>query len=215
MLIFSKFNFKAQYTQDTKQHFILRSACESLSMMTNPKRAYKVSVANAFNHVFARLATTSDYAKFFSILNAFTNDTHTKGLERFLPHFVGLQLNGFDLESWLNSVNTHLFQVLVNANIIDDENQTKQKEIYLQLTSTLLFLVNAELQRTVSMKKPWQFSECQRFLKNCIELFRNSEERFTLSFQFLSKFLDCVCAKIELDDNFYHQLNYLFMNSDE
>lgn len=215
MVVFPKFNLNANYLQFKELFdFVLLSACKSLSSIKNPKIEHKVSVANAFNHVFTQIATTSDYMKFFSILNAFTNGTHNRGLDRFLSYFTNLNSHGFDLESWLQNVNVNLFQVLNNANIIDDANQTKQKEIYLHLTSTLLFLVNVESQRTISMKKPWQFSECQRFLKNCTEfqLFRDGDKQYNKGFKLLSEFLECLGTGAE-DDTFADRMKKFSNNT--
>lgn len=200
MVVFPKLNLNAHYLQFKEQvDFVLRSACQSLSLIKNPKNEHKISVANGFDSVFTQLSTTTDYEIFFAIVNAFTNGTSSKGLERYLPLFTSLSACGFDSKSWLQNVNECLFQALNNANIIDDTKQTKQKEIYLQLTCTLLYFVNVESQRTISMKIPWGFSESQRFLKNCTEfrLFHNGATQYSECFKLLSEFLDCLCTKAE------------------
>lgn len=200
MVVFQKLNLNAHYLQYKEQvDFVLRSACQSLALIKNPKNEHKISVANGFNDVFSQLSTTTDYMNFFSILNAFTNDTNSKGLEKYLPLFTDLSSCGFDTKSWLQNVNKHLFEVLNNAHIIDDSKQTKQKEIYLKLTCTLLFLINVECQRTIFMKTPWRFSESQRFLKNCTEfgLFHDGDTQYSECFKLLSQFLECLCTKTE------------------
>lgn len=198
--MFPKLCFNTFYLQ-FKEHFdfALLSACKSLSLMPNAKIVYKLAVAQAFNDVFAQIGTTSDYLHFFSFVNALSNAAHTKGLERFIPHFINLHSDGFDLESWLKNVNVHLFEVLENANIVDDSDQTKQRGIYLHLTSTLLFLVNVESQRSISMKKPWQFTACRRFLKKCTEfqLYRDGDKQYSKCFKLLNDFLECIGTEVE------------------
>lgn len=196
MLVFGKFNVNSHYSQYKEQcDFLLRAACHSLSVMKNPQIEHKVPVANAFNDAFAQLAAASDYKNFFSFVNAFVSSSHNTGLDRYASLFSNLHSHGFDLESWLQNVNKYLFQVLNNAHfLMDDAQQTIQKEIFLHLTCTLLFFVNVEAQRSDSMKKPWQFSQCQCFLNKCIDLrlFRNGDKQYTKCFNLLKEFLECL-----------------------
>lgn len=196
MVVFLKFDLNAHYLPYREiSDYILRSACHSLSLIPNPKIEYKISVAKAFNDVFMQMATTNDYVSFFSLLNSFTkNVSLAKGLEKYVPFFTNLKSSNFDSTNWLMNVNKHLFQVLNNANIIDDTKQTKRKEIYVELTSTLLYFIHFEPQQMISMENPWQFHDCQRFLKSCTEfpLFRDGDTQYNDCFKLLSKFLECL-----------------------
>lgn len=167
---------------------MLRSACHSLYSIKNAQVKQKVSVANSFADVFSYFATAETYAHLITILTWFTS---TKDLEIYLPLFTELSETDLDIESWLNTASTNLFYALDNANIIDS-SQTKQKEVYLQLTRVLVFFVNVETQRMTHLKsKKCEFKESIRFLDKYAQskLFLECDPQYVECFTLLSEFL--------------------------
>lgn len=195
MEVFSKFDLNGKYLEYSEYiQFLLRSSCHALFSIKNPKIKHKIAVANAFTTVFSEIGNGAWYDRYFLILNWFTNP---RDFEKCVLLFADLNPSEFDLKGWLQVIRTDLFRVLYKVEILNDPNQTKQKDIYLQLTRTLLFFVNAETQRAISSKGRWEFSESRRFLDNCQEcnLYAKGDKQYKEGFRMLSEFLDCLSSK--------------------
>lgn len=190
--LFPKMDLKANYSQYREPvEFVIRSACHSLSTITNVRVKDKVAVANGFATVFGCCGNTDSYTNLLKMVYWFTS---MKDLERYLPFFTELKPSQFDLGSWLQTATANLFQSMNLANASDNLNQTKQRDTYLQLSHVLLFMVNAEAQRAGYLKNSWEFNESIRFLKNCTEfkLFREGDQQYNECFKMLNQFLVCI-----------------------
>lgn len=193
----SKFDLNGQYSECSKYsecvQFLLRSSCHAYHSMKNPEMKHKRAIVDAFTTVFSDIGAGACYDRFFLILNWFT---YPKDFEKYAALFAESE---FDLKIWLQAINTNLFQVLNKVNILNDTNQTKQKDIYLQLTRVLLLFVNAETQRTITSKGRWEFVESRRFLDECQKciLYRIGDKQYNEGFRMLSKFLDCLSTEAD------------------
>lgn len=186
--MFQKIDLKSNYSDYKEQvEFLLRTACQLLRSVPKPKDTFTLSVANAFEGIFSKIAETPSYDKFFAITKIFTS---FDGLDKYLAPFAQLNLPDFDFKRWLHNINNSLFQTLKNAKI----SSFVQKDMYLELTHVLLFFVNAETQRTICSHSAWRFGESLRFLENCtkLDLFQRGEKQYNESFELLQKFLACL-----------------------
>lgn len=186
--------------------FLLRSACHSLYSIKNPSIEQKVVVANGFTEVFSYFATAQTYAGLITILTWFTKET-----ELYLPLFTELSTADLDIELWLKTASTNLFWSLKKANIIDS-SQSKQREIYLQLTRILVFFVNAEIQRMNHLKSiKCALNESIRFLDQCTQskLFLESDPQYIDCFKLLNEFLSFIRLNKsnELGESFQNFMN--------
>lgn len=161
--------------------------------------------------MFFEISKYCDYEQFFTVLNYLTVSYN---VNRYLPLFSRLQPSVFDLSAWLKTINEYLFNVLLHAynakSIFNDD--TKRKEIYLQLTQTLLIFVYAETQNATALNGHLELKESRRFLKSCqnFEMFRIDEgheiensqkqpdekiKQYKLCFGLLEEFLNALSAE--------------------
>lgn len=187
--LFTEIDLKSNYLNYSEQMvFLLRSASHAFLASKNSNTKYNIAIANGWKDVFSEASRGSAYEKFFSILEYFVTN-----LEKHVPLISGLLPTVFDLSHWLQALNKHLFQALSNAKIVDDSAQTKRKEIYLQMTQTLLIFVYAEAKQASLLEGRWKFKESRSFLKSCqqFHLFRECEgiQQYNLCFKLLDKFL--------------------------
>ncbi|XP_055313776.1 uncharacterized protein LOC129575012 isoform X2 [Sitodiplosis mosellana] len=185
--VFARFDLKSSYANYSEQvNFLLRSACYCLFSLKNPNERYNVSIANGYKNVLSEAANGSDYEKFLSILSYFLTNS-----DRYLALISGLSSSA--TSDWLRATNKYIFQVLKNANIVDDVAHIKRKEIYLQLTQALLIFVYAEVKQASLSKSSWKFDESRSFLSSCqqFNLFQEGESirQYSLCFEMLDKFL--------------------------
>lgn len=187
MDVYPKLDLKAHYSEYKEQiEFVLRSASHSLHSIQNAKDEKKIAVANGFIDVFAQLAENYDYSKILSLLNS-------KEMDIYLPLFTNISSSKFNFNRWLQNVNEHLFCALNKSNIIGDANFKSEKfiEVYLQLTSTFLYVMKGETQRIITAKSQWKFSGSKQFLDNCMncQLFNLGEPQHNECLKVFRKFL--------------------------
>lgn len=171
--------------------FLLRSACRAVYYLKVSKTDYTVAVANGWEGVLCHIAKSSDYEKFFALLNFFIIPYN---FSKYLPLFAELSPAEMDLSAWLQAIYTHLFCVLNNAAIVDDSSHSKRKEIYLQLTQVLLIFVKVEAKHASTFDNRWELNQSRRFLKGCqqFQLFQGNSEsikQYNICFELLNKLL--------------------------
>lgn len=192
---FIQIEFNSNYkTNQGPIDFLLRSACHAITTLQNPNTKYIVTLANAYETVFSEIAQSDAFDKYLAILNNPFFDKCVKFVSKLPP-------SAFDLRDWLHAINTHLYHVLIMADIVDDIHQTERKKIYLQMTHVLLTFVNAEEQRAITSGGRRVFSESQRFIANCKEflLFREGKciAQYNMCFDLLNKLLDVLSLEAD------------------
>lgn len=187
--MFTRIDVKGNYFKNTEAvSFLLKSVLYCLQTSKSSNTKYNIAIANGWLNALSEASHCSDYENFLSLLSYFTPT-----LEKYVPMFTGLPTSEFDLSKWLQNISKYLFQVLNNAKIVDDSAHTKRKEIYLQLTQTLLLFVNAEANQANLSNGRWEFTESRRFLNACqqFSLFEKGEsiEQYKRSFDLLDNLL--------------------------
>lgn len=197
MDVFARIDLKSNYRTYTVHVIdLLRTASCALNVIKSPKPHFNVALANGIRDVFEENATGVNYEKCWVILSRFVHN-----LEKMVSLISTIDQKDFDLSVWLRSIGTSLFAVLKKAQIVDDENHTLRKQIYLELTQTLLIFVYAEAQRASASNGSWAFSESREFLANCQQyhLFQEGEsiKQYNSCFKLLDKFLATMGLEID------------------
>lgn len=191
--ILPRFDWKSSFPSYPEQvYFLLRSASYCLVVLKKSNAKNCVLIANAYKDVLCVVSKGSDYDNLFLTLSNFL--THS---ERFLALVSGL--SSTESNEFLQAINKCVFQVLKNAQIVDDAAHTKRKEIYLQLTQALLSFVNADAKQGSLSSGSWKFDESRSFLSHCqqFSLFHEGEQnrQYKLCFEMLDKLLVAISSE--------------------
>lgn len=176
------------YLYKDQVEFVLRSASSAITRIEKPSSTQIDSLANAYTLVLSEIAQGSAYENTFRILDWLTVGGD---LNATLVPLIKCSSSEFDINNWLCIINERLFAVLNRAKIQDDSTHAKRKDLFLQLSRTLLLFVSVEAQQG-----KWKFTESKRFLKSCqrLELFQKGKdiEQYRMSFGIHLDFLDAV-----------------------
>lgn len=157
---------------------------------------YVIAVLNGFKLYFKKLERTKDYGNYISTLNLFT---YEKDLEKKKSVITELKDANFSFSGWLHDITEGLFKIFNGIHSID---KNERRKLYLSLSQALLFYVNMETQRFLSVQYgKLDLKETKYFLKHCTNLacLRNGvSDEYVKSFELLNDLITSLCNKSKI-----------------